>query len=31
MEIKQLKEENDRLQKDCEFWEAYAQKSEETQ
>lgn len=31
MEIEQLKEENDRLQKDCEFWEAYAQKSEETQ
>lgn len=31
MEIKQLKEKNDRLQKDCEFWEAYAQKSEETQ
>lgn len=31
MEIEQLKEENDRLQKDCEFWETYAQKSEETQ
>ena len=31
MEIEQLKEENNRLQKDCEFWEAYAQKSEETQ
>ena len=31
MEIEQLKEENDRLQKDCEFWEVYAQKSEETQ
>lgn len=31
MEIEQLKEKNDRLQKDCEFWEAYAQKSEETQ
>lgn len=27
MEIKQLKEKNDRLQKDCEFWEAYAQKN----
>lgn len=31
MEIEQLKEENDRLQKDCEFWETYAQKNEETQ
>jgi hypothetical protein len=31
MEIEQLKEKNDRLQKECEFWETYAQKSEETQ
>lgn len=31
MEIEQLKEKNDRLQKECEFWETYAQKSEEIQ
>lgn len=31
MEIEQLKEKNDRLQKDCEFWEAYAQNGKETQ
>ena len=30
IEIEQLKEEIDRLQKDCEFWESYAQEKEET-
>lgn len=30
IEIEQLKEKIDRLQQDCEFWEAYAQKKEET-